>query len=150
MNTQLLKSDRIFAVLWALVLLWYGFTAIALQVQFSYEPVGPRAFPLLLTILMAICVVYMLVKPDPDPPWPEGSLILKLGGMALILALYAAFFVDLGFLIATAIMTLVVARLYEGSWVGSAVAAVAIPVVLHLLFEYLLDVSLPLGSLLGG
>lgn len=150
MNTRLLNSDRVFALLWALVLLWYGYTALQFQVDFSYEPVGPKAFPLLLTVLMAACVAYLLVRPDREPAWPERSLAAKLAIMVLVLALYGAFFVDVGFIVATALMTLAVGRLYDGSWVGSAVAGVAISLGLYLLFEYLLDVALPAGALFGG
>ena len=150
MNTQLRISDRIFAVLWALVLIWYGYTATGFEAEFSYEPVGPRAFPLLLTLLMAICVGWMLVKPDPEPRWPERPLAIKLGIMILVLAVYGAFFNDLGFIVATVLMTLVVARLYDGSWIGGAVAGVGLSAGLYVMFEYLLDVALPTGTLFGG
>ncbi|MDX1655534.1 MAG: tripartite tricarboxylate transporter TctB family protein [Candidatus Competibacteraceae bacterium] len=142
-------SDRVFAALWALVLIWYGYTALTLEVQFSYEPVGPKAFPLLLTVLMLGCVAWLLVKPDRNPRWPERTLAIKLGVMILALAIYAALFVQLGFLVSTALMTLAVGRLYEGTWKQSAIAAVVSSLGLYILFEYLLDVALPAG-ILGG
>lgn len=150
MNPSSRYSDRIFAVLWALVLIWYGYTASQLTVEFSYEPVGPKAFPLLLTVLMAVCVAYLLIKPDRDPHWPERTLIVKLAAMILALAVYGAFFVDLGFIPATALMTLVVGRLYDGRWLASAITGVLLSVGLYLLFEYVLDVALPAGMLFGG
>ncbi|MDX1654574.1 MAG: tripartite tricarboxylate transporter TctB family protein, partial [Candidatus Competibacteraceae bacterium] len=76
-------------------------------------------------------------------------LAIKLGVMILALAIYAALFVQLGFLISTALMTLAVGRLYEGTWRQSAIAAVASSLGLYVLFEYLLDVALPAG-ILGG
>lgn len=150
MNTPLRISDRIFAVLWALVLAWYGYTALGFEAEFSYEPVGPRAFPLLLTLLMAGCAGWLLLKPDAEPRWPERSLAFKLAAMVLVLAVYGAFFNDLGFIVATALMTLVVARLYDGSWLGGAAAGAGLSIGLYLMFEYLLDVTLPTGTLFGG
>lgn len=145
-----IRSDRIFAILWGLVVIWYGYTALQLQVEFSYEPVGPKAFPLLLTVLMIICVAYILLKPDPDPPWPERSLAVKLAVMVLALAVYGALYIQLGFILSTALAVLAIGRLYEGSWVQSAVAAVGLSLGLYVVFEYLLDVPLPRAMILGG
>jgi len=39
------------------------------------------------------------------------------------------------------------ARLYEGTWVASAISGVVLAVGLYLLFDKILDVPLPLGVL---
>jgi hypothetical protein len=68
-------AQRIFAS--ALLLVCAGLAAMAwpYQAAFSYEPVGPRAFPLLMLALMGLGLVYMIVRPSPvvhsedDPNW---------------------------------------------------------------------------------
>ena len=40
--------DRIFAACWLLLTLGTRHVARTYEAQFSYEPIGPRAFPLLL------------------------------------------------------------------------------------------------------
>ncbi len=58
-------SDRIFAAVWLVLCIVGMVIAWQIQSEYSYEPVGPRPFPLLLLGLMAICAVMMLLrKPD--------------------------------------------------------------------------------------
>ena len=136
-------SDRIFAVAWLGVCLLIAVQMWNLVVPFSYEPVGPKAFPALLAMLMASCCAVLLIRPDNDARFPAGPLLQK--GVLLIGALigYALVFDRIGFLPATAAMVLAVARLFGGTWKSSAISAVLIAVLVFVVFDSLLDVSLP-------
>ena len=64
-----------------------------------------------------------------------------------MLSIYAAVFELLGFIPASILFAIAMARLYEGSWKVSVIAGVALSVGLYLLFDKALDVPLPLGIL---
>jgi len=143
-------SDRVFAAVWLLFcagMVWVGW---AIQAPFSYEPIGPRAFPLLLAAGMALSAAWILFRPDPEPNWPAGSLRGKTALLVGAFLGYALVFELLGFPISTALVTIVVGRLFGGSWVGVSVGGIAMGAGLWLLFDRLLEVTLPLGRLLGG
>jgi putative tricarboxylic transport membrane protein len=120
-----------------------------LQAPFAYEPVGPRAFPLGLSLVIALCSGWLIYKGGGDAaPNPPGAN-LRIALMVGLIAAYAFLFVWLGFVIANAIMVTVVGRLFGGSWLKAAITGVVMSVLFFLLFDKLLDVVLPTG-LLGG
>ena len=65
----------------------------------------------------------------------------------VILTIYAALFEPLGFVLASLIFGMAMARLYEGTWIASVVSGVVLAIGLYLLFDKVLDVPLPLGIL---
>jgi len=140
-------SDRIFAALWLAVCGGVAWLAWQIEAPFSYEPIGPKAYPLLLCGAMAACAAWLLVKPDKEPDWPRGELrakaLLLCGGFLV----YAMLFEWLGFPLATALATLAIGRLFGGGWKAGAVAGLALGAGLWLFFDKLLDVTLPLGRL---
>lgn len=138
-------SDRIFAVVWLAVCGIIAVQMVQLEVPFAYEPVGPKAFPLLMAGLMALCCVYLLIKPDQDIHWPDlGGLGKGLVLIAVLLA-YSVFFEQLGFPLATGIMVFVVCLLFGGSWLTGLISGPLIGGLGYLFFDRLLQVTLPLG-----
>ena len=140
-------SDRllgVLALLFSAFLAWYG---IGLEAAFSYEPVGPRAFPLLLSALIGLCGLVLTWKGgnkvEPNLPGVNGRILMMVG----LLAFYAAGFVWFGFMLSTAIMTTMIGRLFGGSWMKSAAGGMIMAVLFYLLFDRLLDVVLPVGLL---
>lgn len=145
-------SQRIFGVVLLLACAALGIVAWGYHAPFSYEPVGPRAYPLLLLILMALGAVYLLVKPSSttshsDEPPLDKHVIRKVVGCVVILTVYAALFEPLGFVPASLIFGIAMARLYEGTWIASVISGVVLAAGLYLLFDKVLDVPLPLGIL---
>ncbi len=70
-------SDRIFAGIWLLLCIAGLFIAWQIQSEYSYEPVGPRPFPMLLLGLMAICAVMMLLRKPDLVQWPSAATLKK-------------------------------------------------------------------------
>jgi len=151
-NEGFLMSQRIFGVVLLLACTGLGIVAWGYHAPFSYEPVGPRAYPLLLLILMGLGALYLLVKPasttshSSEPPL-DRHVIGKVIGCVAIFTLYAALFEPLGFVPASLIFGIAMARLYEGTWLASVVSGVVLAIGLYLLFDKILDVPLPLGIL---
>jgi len=140
-------SDRIFAVVWLFVLAATAWVGWRIEAQFSYEPIGPRAYPLLLCGLMAAGALRLLFKPDPQAHWPRGALGVKVAGLLMVLFAWSLLFEPLGFILATALSGFAIARLFDAPRIPSAACAIALAVVLYFFFDKLLDVNLPLGRL---
>ncbi len=151
-NEGFLMSQRIFGAVLLLACAGLGLLAWGYHAPFSYEPVGPRAYPLLLLILMGLGALYLLIKPasttsPSDEPPLDRHVIGKVVGCVAIFILYAALFEPLGFVPASLIFGIAMARLYEGTWVASVISGVLLAAGLYLLFDKVLDVPLPLGIL---
>lgn len=142
-------SDRIFAAIWLLLCIAGLFVGWGIHSEYSYEPVGPRPFPVMLLSLMAICAVMLLIrKPDPIS-WPTKSVLGRLLALMVMMLLYGWLFETLGFPLSTALLTFGLGMLFGAVWWAAALSGVVMGGVLFYAFDRLLDVTLPLGSWLS-
>lgn len=134
------------ALLLAIFLVAFGYD---LEAPFAYEPVGPRAFPLLLAGVIGLCGLRLIVKgggaAEPNPPGSNSRILL----MVALVAAYAWLFQWLGFIIATTIAATLVGRLFGGTWAKSFAGSAVMGVCFYFLFDRVLDVVLPAGLLEG-
>lgn len=145
----MILNDRMLgaaALLLAAFLAWFGH---GLEAPFAYEPVGPRAFPLLLAGVIGLCGLRLAFKggnpAQPNPPGANSRIVL----MVALVAAYAWIFQWAGFVIATALAATCVGRLFGGSWARCAAGGLAMGVFFFYLFDRVLDVVLPAGLLEG-
>lgn len=144
--------QRILAAVLLMVCAALALMAWPYQAPFSYEPVGPRAFPLLMLGLMGVALLYMLFRPTPivhteDEPPLDRETLIKISVCIGLLLVFAGTFEPLGFIISSILIGLPMARLYGGRWLPSAVVVTLMSVGLYLLFDKAMDVPLPLGLL---
>ena len=144
--------QRIFASVLLLVCVGLALMAWPYQAAFSYEPVGPRAFPLLMLGLMGLSLIYMIVRPTPvvhseEDPQLDRDTLLKIAVCVVLLLIFAGTFEPLGFILSSILIGIPMARLYGGRWVPSVVIISVMSVGLYLLFDKAMDVPLPLGLL---
>lgn len=153
-------SDRILGAVCVVVGAGMAWAAQGYAAEISYEPVGPRAFPLLLSALMVACGAWLVVRPGVAATAEGGGAGAEAGAGAarwqnlkplalavLAIGLYVSLFQWLGFPLATALMALPVGMAFGGNWRQSLAAGVGMGVVLYLMFDKLLDVILPTGLL---
>jgi putative tricarboxylic transport membrane protein len=144
--------QRLFASVLLLACVGLALMAWPYEAAFSYEPVGPRAFPLLMLGLMMLGLLYLLMRPtaivhsEEDPPLDRPTLI-KIGLCTLLLLAFAGLFESLGFILSSLLIGVPMARLYGGRWLPSAVIVSLLSIGLYLLFDKAMDVPLPLGLL---
>ncbi|HYG44557.1 MAG TPA: tripartite tricarboxylate transporter TctB family protein [Bordetella sp.] len=140
-------NDRtlgIFALILAAFMTWAGW---GIEAPFAYEPVGPRAFPMLVALIIGLCGLRLAIKGgNPVHANPVGANS-RIALMVLGAAGYAFLFQWLGFIIATALMTIFVGRLFGGAWLKCILGGVVMGVFFFLLFDKALDVVLPTGLL---
>lgn len=144
--------QRIFASVLLLVCVGLALMAWPYQAAFSYEPVGPRAFPLLMIGLLSLALIYMVFRPTPivhsdEDPQLDRETLQKIGICVVLLLIFAGTFEPLGFILASILVGVPMARLYGGRWVPSVVIISLMAIGLYLLFDKLMDVPLPLGLL---
>jgi putative tricarboxylic transport membrane protein len=146
-------SDRILGTVCLVAGAGMAWAAHDYAAPISYEPVGPRAFPLLLAGLMVLAGSWLVARPGPQG-FGLGREHFKPIGLAVVAVFaYAALFETLGFPLATAVMALPVGMAFGGSWKQSLGGGAAMGLTLYLLFDKILDVVLPTGLLsfiLGG
>ncbi|KOF54758.1 MULTISPECIES: tripartite tricarboxylate transporter TctB family protein [unclassified Achromobacter] len=140
-------NDRILgiaALALAAFMTWAGWD---IEAPFAYEPVGPRAFPLLIALIIGLCGLRLAYKGgnavEPNPAGANSRIAM----MVLYAVAYAFLFQWLGFVIATLVMTIFVGRLFGGGWIKCAVGGAIMSVFFFLLFDKVLDVVLPGGLL---
>ena len=141
-----MKSDRIFGALGLVVAIAMGVLATDFQSAFSYEPIGPSKYPMLLAVLLALCSVRLIVRPGPEAQWPEPALWRKIFIMFAALLIYALLFEPLGFMLSTGLLTVALGKLFGGTWKLCVIGGALMGPGLFVLFDKLLDVALPIGA----
>jgi len=156
MTAPQLRRDRIFqrvvGGLWLLATVVLAALAWQYRTDFAYEPVGPRAYPLLCLGLMALGLAWWIIRPpaiqhDEDEPPMTPPLLRKIGLCMLLLLAHAALFEPLGFVLSTTLVASLLALLCGGRPWPSALAGVGIAVGMYVLFDRVLEVPLPMGVL---
>ena len=143
-------TDRILGLLCLALAAAMAWAAHGYAAEISYEPVGPRAFPLLVLFLLGLCAIALMLEKKSDTVWAPPPVLKRIGLLFLIVLVYALLFDKLGFMIATALMTVPVARFFGGSWKQGIVGGIGLGVGMFFFFDRLLDVALPTGLWLNG
>ncbi|OTG86486.1 hypothetical protein B9T31_08335 [Acinetobacter sp. ANC 4558] len=143
--------ERIFSGCLVIASLFLLYIAWSLVAPIAYDPLGPRPYPILLLSLIAASCLYLVLRPQflaEKIHLGFSPLILKKVGLTLLFFfLYAIGFEYLGFPIATALMACFVGILFGGSVKASTISGILLGILCYFLFDYLLDVPLPLGLL---
>jgi len=146
-------SDRILGAVCVVASAGMAWAAQGYAAAISYEPVGPRAFPLLLAALMAVAGVWLVFRPTQHAGGFNLTLVRLIGLSVLAILAYALLFELLGFTLATALMAVPMGMAFGGNWKQSLVGGAGLGVMSYFVFDRLLDVVLPAGVLsfvLGG
>jgi len=144
--------QRLFTLSWLTACAVLAVFAWQYQTAFSYEPVGPRAYPLLILGLTAIGLIYLTIRPThlskghDDHPLDNPTL-RKIGLCILMLLAYAALFEPLGLIVSSSLVGIGLAMLYGAPWKPAVLVSLGLAIGLYLLFDKVLDVPLPLGLL---
>ncbi len=140
-----LAADRILGLALIGLAAFAAVQAAHLQVPFSYEPVGPKAFPVVLSGVLAGLALVLVFRPGENGHWPDKALTLKLLAVLGVLLVYALLFTRVGFIVTTLFAVLTLARLFEATWLKALLAAVLMTLGSYALFTQGLGISLPGG-----
>ncbi|SOH95152.1 putative tricarboxylic transport membrane protein [Monaibacterium marinum] len=137
-----MASDRIFGLVSLFVALAYIASATQIQTSFLADPVGPKAFPMLVGAVAALSSLVLILRPDPDPSWPIGRTWVSLLIAVVVLIAYAYSLKPLGFLVPTAIAAGVLSYQLSPQPRAAALTGVGLSVGLFVLFRFALGLSL--------
>ncbi len=137
-----MASDRIFGLVMLFLALAYMASASQIQTSFLADPVGPRAFPLLVGGVAALSCLVMILRPDPDPDWPAGRSLLSICLAVLVLVGYAFALKPWGFVIPTAIAAGILSYQISPRPLAAVLAGVGLSLGLFVLFKFALGLSL--------
>ena len=146
-----MASDRIFGAVVTLVALAYIASATQIQTSFMADPVGPRTFPIIIGAVAALCGLIVVLRPDPDPEWPELATLGALVVAVVVLVAYAYALKPLGFLIPTAIAAGILSYQISPRAVPAVLAGIGLSLGLFVIFKFALGLGLvPLPKSLMG
>ncbi|WP_027351307.1 tripartite tricarboxylate transporter TctB family protein [Halotalea alkalilenta] len=144
--------QRVFLAVLLLVCAILAVIAFGYHAPFSYEPVGPRAYPLLLLTLIMAGTLYLLFRPG-TITLGEGDehldrhVLAKITLCVVLFTIFAACYEMLGFIVSSFGFAVLMGRLYGGTWIASLIGGVLMSIGFYWLFDRILDVPLPLGIL---
>lgn len=143
-----MASDRIFGLVILFVALGYIASATQIQTSFLSDPVGPKAFPMLIGAVAALSSLVLILKPDPDPDWPALRTFGAILVAVVVLIVYAYTLKPLGFIIPTIFAAGILSYQISPRPLPAAITGVGLSIGLFFLFKYALGlglVALPKG-----
>jgi putative tricarboxylic transport membrane protein len=124
-----------------------AFESRTFTVGFVTDPLGPKAFPMVSALLLLLGGIALQFRPSLESNWPSSSRLLRVGVAAVYLLVYALLLGYIGFFTATLLVVAAFAVLLGGRPLPALMAGAICAALLYVLFFYLLDIALPLGSL---
>ena len=137
-----MASDRIFGLVTLFVALAYIASATQIQTSFLSDPVGPKAFPMLIGAVAALSALVLIFRPDPDPNWPAlrtfGNILIAI----IVLIIYAYSLKPLGFIIPTIFAAGILSFQISPRALPAAITGLGLSIGLFLLFKFGLGLGL--------
>ena len=140
-------SDRILGGLAMILGVAFIWGATLIETGFIVDPLGPRAFPIIIGGLMFAAGLYPLLRPDPEPAWPIAARAGEILIAVVLLIAYAQLLEPLGFGIATAIAAAILSWRLGSNLIWAAVIGVGISASIYVIFKVILGLSLARGPL---
>ncbi|MCV2867278.1 tripartite tricarboxylate transporter TctB family protein [Defluviimonas sp. WL0002] len=138
----MIRTDRIFGVVVILVALAFIASAYNLPPGNIFDKLGPKVFPIIVGVGMAISAAAMIMKPDAEPDWPQARSLLSLAFATVVMVGYAYALKPSGFLIPTAIVAGILSYQIDPKPVRAVLIGVSLSGGLYVIFKYALGLGL--------
>jgi putative tricarboxylic transport membrane protein len=140
-------SDRIFGFFGLALAAFYFWATSIIPDSFMIDVVGPRAFPYIVGTVLTICSLYILLRPDAEPDWPNLTNFIEIVFATAVMFLYGWALSKVGFVIATVFATAYLSWRLGTRPVGSLITGVATAAGIYVVFHLILGLSLAKGPL---
>lgn len=127
----------------------YGIGGSLIEYAFSSDPLGPRAMPVMLAILLGFLSLVLLKFPGTAESIPAGALLIKVLAIPVVLIVSVALFEPLGFALSIFLLTVVTGWIFGASVKLSLIGGVCHAALWWFIFSFLLEVYLPTGAVFG-
>jgi len=141
------RHDRIAGGVLALIGLATGMEATTFDVAFMTDPVGPKALPALVAVILFSAGAGVFTRPRIRVELPPAATARRMALAGLAFLAYGLLLPWLGFFLSTSLVVTVLGLLFGGPRRGSTIAGVSLAATLWLLFVVLLSLPLPIGDL---
>lgn len=140
-------SDRIFGFFGLALAAFYFWATSIIPDSFMIDVVGPRAFPYIVGTVLTICSLYILLRPDAEPDWPNLTNFIEIIFATAAMFLYGWALSKVGFVVATIFATAYLSWRLGSKPLSSLVIGVATSAGIYLVFHLILGLSLAKGPL---
>jgi putative tricarboxylic transport membrane protein len=121
--------------------------ATTFDVSFMTDPVGPKALPFLVAVMLIVAGLRALTRPREELSFPGRGTLLRVAGAVAAFLLYAVALPWVGFFLSTTLVVTALSLLYQGPPARSVFSAAVLSGALWLLFVRALSLPLPVGDL---
>jgi len=140
-------SDRIFGLFGLALAAFYFWATSIIPDSFMVDVVGPRTFPYIVGTVLTICSLYILLRPDAEPDWPNLTNFIEVIFATAVMFLYGWALSKVGFVIATVFATAYLSWRLGTKPLSSLVTGIATSAGIYLVFHLVLGLSLAKGPL---
>lgn len=141
-------NDRIFGLLMLTLAVAYGWGAQQFPEPFGgAESIGPETFPTVLSIVLGLSSLYLMVRPDPSNGWPWNRTGIEMVVAIVVLCLYTALLEPLGFIVTTTFAVGTLCWRMGATPLKAYATGLIGGIVVFALFNFVLELPLPLGIL---
>ncbi len=146
-----MTSDRLLGLGTVAIALAYIASASQIQIGFLSDPVGSRTFPYIIGGVAVICGVYIALRPDEDPAWPNVKTFGRIGIALVVMYLFTQALKPFGFIVPAAIASAALSYLISPRLVTAVGSGIGLSIGLFLIFNFGLGLSLsPFGRYFAG
>ncbi|ARJ57270.1 tripartite tricarboxylate transporter TctB family protein [Campylobacter cuniculorum] len=141
-------SIRIFSVILLALCSFLIYQGLGIKTEFSYEPLGPRPFPIIALILIALGAFSLFFFfEETEIKWPDLALAKKTAFLIVNLFAFAFLFEYLGFIFSSMIFIFLTSLIFKAKWLYALIFAILASVLLYYLFDDLMQITLPAGQI---
>lgn len=138
-------SDRLLGAACLVLAAFYIYAATLVQVSFISDPVGPKVFPIIIGIVLAVAGLYPLLRPDPEPQWPHLGGLLEIVFAAGVMVAYTYALPSFGFVASTAVAASLLSWRLDARPQWALAAGLGISLGIYVIFHLVLGLSLARG-----
>ncbi len=136
-----MAADRIFGLVALITAVAYLAAATQIQTNMFSGEFLPKLFPYMIGTIAAICSLFMVFKPDPDPDWPVAGTWVNMALAVVVLAVYAVMLTPLGFILPTIFAAGILSYQISPRLVPAALSGLGLSLGLFVLFKYALGLG---------
>ncbi|GAA6202787.1 tripartite tricarboxylate transporter TctB family protein [Aquicoccus sp. SU-CL01552] len=138
-------SDRIFGIFGIFLAIGFAVSALYIEESFLSDAVGPKAFPIIVAVVLGLSSAVIALRPDAGPQWPALGRLVEIGAVVVVLILYAELLPVAGFVLATAFAATYLAWRLGSSVIESVLTGIGTSVGIYVIFHLVLGLSLARG-----
>lgn len=140
-------NDRVLGGIGLVLAVLFIWQATLIELSFISDPVGPKTFPIIICVGLALASLAMILKPDAAPHWPGAARLLEIAVATAVMIAYALLLPELGFVITTALAAAYLTWRLGTAPLWAVVSGIATSLGIWVVFRLILGLSLARGPL---